>query len=360
MKLSDFDYDLPPELIAQSPPSERRAARMLVYDAERDEIEHRTVADIPEYLVADDLLVVNDTRVRRARLRARRPGGGKAEVLLVERAAVASSRWLALVRPASRLRPGLRLEFFGGAYATAVERERTAEGGVGPGWWIDLVLPRGVDEEEWIEAHGELPLPPYIARPDGSTAQDDDRYQTIYSRVPGAVAAPTAGLHLDAELLSTLETQGVRRAAVTLHVGPGTFRPVEVEDPKQHRMHAEQFVLPEATADAIEATRTRSARVVAVGTTSARTLEASSIGRGRVRAGAGSTDLFLYPGVDIDVVDVLLTNFHLPRSTLLMLVSALAGRDKMLELYRLAIEERYRFFSYGDAMLIIRPRRALP
>jgi S-adenosylmethionine:tRNA ribosyltransferase-isomerase len=356
LKTSDFDFELPPELIAQAPCPERRGARLLVHDPSRTGPVHATVAELGSFLRAGDLLVVNDTRVRRARIRGTRPGGGRVELLLVRRAPGPAACWAALARPASRLRPGMRIELPGGAHASALERERSPDGGVGPEWWFELDLPAGLGEEEWIESVGELPLPPYVRRPEGEHPEDAERYQTVYARNPGAVAAPTAGLHLDHELLAALEQLGVRRASVTLHVGPGTFRPVESEDPRDHPMHSEVFELPLETAQAVEDTRRAGGRVVAVGTTSARVLESRATAEGGVSPGQGETDLFLYPGRPVRVVDALLTNFHLPRSTLLMLVAALIGRERVLELYREAIERRYRFFSYGDAMLLISPR----
>ncbi|QDU69225.1 tRNA preQ1(34) S-adenosylmethionine ribosyltransferase-isomerase QueA [Engelhardtia mirabilis] len=352
MKASDFDYDLPAELIAQRPTAEREAARLLVHDVGRDATSHRTVADLPQLLESGDLLVVNDTRVRRARLAARRPGGGRAEVLLIEREAGARAIWRALVRPAARLRPGMELTVEGhGLRLVAVERARDHGGELAPEWLLELVAD-GEDEEAAIERAGSMPLPPYVER--AADEQDERRYQTVYARSLGAVAAPTAGLHLTEALLASMEASGVRRATVTLHVGPGTFRPVEVEDVERHPMHAERFELPVATARAIDEARARGGRVVAVGTTTVRVLESRATSAGGVEPGSGSTDLFLRPGRELRAVDAILTNFHLPRSTLLMLVAAFAGTERVLRLYREAVDERYRFYSYGDAMFLTR------
>ncbi|MEO0651214.1 MAG: tRNA preQ1(34) S-adenosylmethionine ribosyltransferase-isomerase QueA [Planctomycetota bacterium] len=356
MTLDDYDYDLPEELIAQQPAAERGDARLLVHAVREARTAHQQVRDLPRWLEPGDLVVFNDTRVRRARLEGRRPGGGRVELLLVERRVGVEPRWLAMARPASRLRPGMELALPANARAIALEREVGSDGQLGPGWWIELVLPPGIDEEDWIEAHGSLPLPPYVQRPDGERPDDGERYQTVFARERGAVAAPTAGLHFDRALIDRLSAGGVEFANVTLHVGPGTFRPVEVDDPRQHRMHSERFVLPAETAAAIDAARARGGRVVAIGTTSARTLESCHVGQGRVAAREGATELFLYPGIELEVVDALLTNFHLPRSTLLMLVSAFIGRERTLDLYREAVKRRYRFYSYGDAMLLIHPR----
>ncbi|HVS19649.1 MAG TPA: tRNA preQ1(34) S-adenosylmethionine ribosyltransferase-isomerase QueA, partial [Planctomycetota bacterium] len=309
--------------------------------------------ELAEVLEPGDLLGVNDTRVRSARLLGRRASGGAVELLLLEREP--GGRWRSLVKPAGRLGPGERLELEGGALAARlVERARGADGALAPEWW--LTLEGDGDPEALIERHGRMPLPPYILRARGETPDepgDRDAYQTVFARAPGAVAAPTAGLHFTPELLAALAARGVERAHVTLHVGLGTFQPVAVEDTDAHRMHSERYELSEATARAVEAARARGGRVVAVGTTSVRVLESCADDEGRLRPGSGDTALFLVPGARFRVVDALLTNFHLPRSTLLMLVSAFAGRERVLRLYAEAIERGYRFYSYGDAQLYL-------
>lgn len=366
MKPSDFDYELPPEQIAQHPCGQRDQARLLVHDVAADETAHRRVADLADYLEAGDLLVVNDTRVIPTRLFGRRRSGGRVELLLIE--PTGRGRWRALVNPARKLKPGELLPLEAGEReARMIERPLLEDGSPAMEWIVELV---GVaDEAETLallEEHGHVPLPPYIRRPgarsdepaaEAESAEDRERYQTIYAAHPGAVAAPTAGLHFTEDLFRRLEEKGVRRAALTLHVGPGTFRPVKTERIEEHRMHSERFVLPAAVCDAVAETRARGGRVVAVGTTSVRVLESRADDAGVLAAGAGSTDLFLRPGSRFRVVDALLTNFHLPRSSLLMLVSALAGRRRILGLYEEAVRREYRFFSYGDAMLLLGPER---
>jgi S-adenosylmethionine:tRNA ribosyltransferase-isomerase len=355
MQVSEFDYALPPERIAQRALEPRDSARLFVHDVARDASEHLQVRDLERVLRAPDLLVVNDTRVRSARLLGRRASGGAVELLLVERDA--AGRWRALARPGGRLKPGERVELEGGALvARMLERAVGDDGGA---WWLELADARatGLALDELIERHGRAPLPPYIARPRGDDSEretDRARYQTVFARELGAVAAPTAGLHFTPELLERLAARGVERASVTLHVGEGTFKPVTVDDTDQHVMHAERYTLPSATVAAVERCRARGGRVVAVGTTSVRVLESCADERGTLRAGEGSTRLFLVPGERFRVVDALLTNFHLPRSTLLMLVAAFAGRERVLRLYAEAIERGYRFYSYGDAMLLLR------
>lgn len=389
MNLSDFDYDLPEGSIAQRPVEPRDRARLLAFDRASAEREHLRVRDLTSKLRRGDLLVVNETRVLAARLRGRRPGGGAVDLLLIERrsteglesshrgspsieprgeastrsSAPGTERWRALVKPAAKLRPGMELDLEGGALlATAVERTRGADGSVGRGWWLDLRNGRGIEGDgavggpsvsELLEQHGRMPLPPYIRR-DGEEDPSADRahYQTLFARRPGAVAAPTAGLHFTEQLLEDLAAMGVERTAVTLHVGEGTFRSVECEDLDDHEMHREWFECPESAVAAVRACKERGGRVIAVGTTSVRTLESSVDGQGVLRAGSGETNLFLKPGSRFHVIDGMLTNFHLPKSTLLMLVSAFIGRETALDLYREAIDEGYRFFSYGDAMLL--------
>lgn len=370
MQLSDFDYDLPPERIAQEPAATRDAARLMVPGP--DGVEHRTVRDLPACLRPGDLVVVNDTRVRRARVFGRRATGGRVELFVLGREELPGRPWRALVNPARKLKPGevLVLETTDGAphpswRARALERlphdvERRDDGSPRPGpcWRLELFREGAHEAEDGplealFEELGQLPLPPYIHR-DGERPEDTERYQTVFAAKPGAVAAPTAGLHLTPELMAELEARGIEVARVTLHVGLGTFAPVEAERIADHVMHSEEWELPAETAQAVAACRARGGRVVAIGTTSVRVLETAAAGAGGVRAGRGATDIFITPGYRFRVVDVLLTNFHLPKSTLLMLVSALIGRERTLELYALAVREGYRFFSYGDAMLLER------
>ena len=356
MKLSDFDYHLPEERIAQAPLEPRDSARLFVHDIEGDRSEHLRVRDLEALLQPGDLLVVNDTKVRRARLVGARASGGAVEMLLLElRPDLA---WRALVRPAAKLREGERIELEGGRLV-AVVGPRGPEGGERT---VELIDPGSGERasEELVESVGRAPLPPYIRRPRGEDpAAERDRasYQTVFARELGAVAAPTAGLHFTPELLARLDARGVERTSVTLHVGEGTFKSVSVEDVSQHVMHSERYELSPATVAAVERCRARGGRVVAVGTTSVRVLESCAAATGRLVAGRGETRLFLVPGAPFHVVDVLMTNFHLPKSTLLMLVSAFAGRERMLRLYGEAVERGYRFFSYGDAMLLVRRAR---
>ncbi len=338
MLTDDFDYDLPDEAIAQRP-APRGTSRLLVLD-EAGDGRHRRVSDLPRLLRAGDLLVVNETRVIPARLYARRPTGGRVELLLVERHG--PTEWDALVKPGRRARPGTRLSLDD----LEVEVLAKSEDGRHRVRFSEPVEPH-------LERLGHVPLPPYVKRDDDPADRDD--YQTIFARNPGAIAAPTAGLHFTPDLLAELETAGVRRAAVTLHVGIGTFKPVTSRLVHEHRMERERYEIPKQTSRAIEETRAAGGRIVAVGTTVARTLEgAAAVHPRHLPEGDGSTDLFITPGFRFRVVDALLTNFHLPRSTLVMLVSALAGRERVLAAYREAIEEGYRFYSYGDAMLVER------
>jgi S-adenosylmethionine:tRNA ribosyltransferase-isomerase len=337
--LSDFEFELPPDLIAQVPAGERTASRLLHVDGMR-----RTdlaFTDLPSLLRAGDLVVFNDTRVLHARVFARKSTGGKVELML-ERIVADDEAW-AQVRASHAPKPGTELALPGGAAARVLARDgrffRLAFTGTGP-------LPA------WLEQHGAVPLPPYIGRPPAGA--DAARYQTVYARVPGAVAAPTAGLHFDDALLAVLAARGIERAFVTLHVGAGTFHPVQNDDLAQHRMHAEWYSLPPETVRALTAARARDARVVAVGTTTLRALESAARAEGGMRAGAAETSLFITPGDRFGVVDRLVTNFHLPRSTLLMLVSAFAGFDAIRAAYAHAIAARYRFYSYGDALLLER------
>ncbi|HEX6881991.1 MAG TPA: tRNA preQ1(34) S-adenosylmethionine ribosyltransferase-isomerase QueA [Planctomycetota bacterium] len=353
MRLSDFDYELPPERIAQAPVAVRDEARLLVHERGPGRTQHRRVRELGELLRAGDLLVLNDTRVLHARLFARRASGGRVELLLVEPSG-REGEWRALVHPARRLRAeeGLALEG-GSERVRLVARERTPEGAPAMEWRVRLedAAGRVLDPLEVMARAGHVPLPPYVTRPDAQT--DVERYQTVYARVPGAVAAPTAGLHFTPGLLADLAARGIERASVTLHVGPGTFQPVKSARVEEHVMHAERFELPPETAAAVRATRARGGRVVAVGTTVVRVLESSVEPGGEVRPGRGETRLFLVPGAEFRATDALLTNFHLPRSTLLMLVCAFAGRERVLGLYREALDQGYRFYSYGDAMLLL-------
>jgi S-adenosylmethionine:tRNA ribosyltransferase-isomerase len=367
MKLALFDYALPEERIAQEPAEPRDSARMLVLERGSGVVRHRFVRDLPDELAPGDLLVRNDTRVRRARLFARRASGGAVELLLLGPVEGSLPRkgdgplWRALVRPAGKLVPGEVLAVEGGALRARVHEREAPEPGADGGsrvWTLELRDPerpeRGV--EELLEAHGHPPLPPYIRRARGKDpreAGDLERYQTVYAEKPGAVAAPTAGLHFTAELFERLAARGVEHTSLTLHVGLGTFQPVTAEDTDQHHMHAEWFEVGPESVRAVERARARGGKVVAVGTTCVRALESAVGDTGALVARSGGTRLFLQPGHRFRTVDGLLTNFHLPRSTLLVLVSAFAGRERVLALYMDAIERGYRFYSYGDAMLIL-------
>ncbi len=342
MRRTDFAYELPPTLIAQAPLAERSASRLLCLDGATGDVADAVVADLPGRLRAGDLLVFNDTRVIPARVFGRKASGGRVE-LLVERL-LDDARLLALVRSSKSPKAGGELLLDGGVHATVVARHDDL---------FELQLPVGTDAVAWLEAVGHVPLPPYIERDD--TAADRERYQTVFADRPGAVAAPTAGLHFDPVLLERLAEAGVATARVTLHVGAGTFQPVRAEHVADHRMHAEWLEVPQATCDAVAAARARGGRVVAVGTTTVRSLETAA-GDGTLRPFVGETRLFITPGYAFRVVDLMVTNFHLPESTLLMLVCAFAGTDHVLAAYRHAVAARYRFFSYGDAMLVSRAR----
>ena len=340
MKLSDFDYELPPALIAQYPAGERGASRLLQLDGNSGELADRRFRDLPDLVQAGDVLVMNDTRVIKARLAGRKESGGQVEVL-VERV-LDHERVLAQVRASKTPRAGSRLLLAHGAMAEVLGRRDE---------FFELRFLECADVFALLERAGSVPLPPYITHV--ADAADDARYQTVYARTPGAVAAPTAGLHFDDAMLATLKAKGVQFAWITLHVGAGTFQPLRVEDPAEHRMHAEWYALPQATVDAIASARAAGGRVIAVGTTSLRALE-SAAAEGALRAGSAETRLFVVPGYRFRVVDRLITNFHLPRSTLMMLVSAFAGTDNIRRAYAHAVAKQYRFFSYGDAMLIER------
>ncbi|HTI46281.1 MAG TPA: tRNA preQ1(34) S-adenosylmethionine ribosyltransferase-isomerase QueA [Casimicrobiaceae bacterium] len=339
LSVSDFDYELPPELIAQTPAARRRDSRLL--HVTRDALRDLAFADLTTLVAPGDLMVFNDTRVLRARVHGRRDTGGRVELLL-ERVTAADEAWVQL-RASHPPRPGGTLELPGGVRATVLARDDR---------FFQLRFEGIADVVAWLERHGEVPLPPYITH--AGDASDSERYQTVYARHPGAVAAPTAGLHFDDELLAELSAHGVEQRFVTLHVGSGTFQPVQVEDVAMHRMHRERYCIPAETAAAVAQCRTRGNRVIAVGTTSLRALEAAADADGRVSSGDAETDLFIVPGYRFRAVDRLLTNFHLPRSTLLMLVSAFAGTERIRSAYAHAVAARYRFFSYGDAMLLER------
>ena len=335
--LGDFDFALPPELIAQHPAAERSASRLL--DGTGAQPVDRTFRDLPALLSPGDLLVFNDTKVVKARLYGEKPTGGKVE-LLIERV-LQGNEVVAHVKVSKKPPVGTALQMAGGFTATLLGRWPDDDGAL-------FRYALSADPYTLMEQHGHVPLPPYITHAD--SADDAQRYQTVFARHPGAVAAPTAALHFDEALLAALDARGVRRASVTLHVGAGTFQPVKTESIAEHRMHSERYAVPQATMDAIAACRQRGARVVAVGTTTVRTLE-SWAATGQA---AGDTAIFITPGFEWKVVDRLITNFHLPKSTLMMLVSALAGHAHVMALYRHAIAQEYRFFSYGDAMLLER------
>ena len=338
MHLSDFDYELPPELIAQHPAAERTGSRLLHLDGNTGSLRDLKFRDLVSLLDAGDVLVVNDTRVIKARLHGRKDTGGEVEVL-VERV-VDERRVLAQVRASKTPREGRFLILSGGVEAEVLGRE---------GEFFELRFAANVLDT--LAAHGEVPLPPYITH--AADQGDEGRYQTVYARVPGAVAAPTAGLHFDDALLAALQAKGVTRATLTLHVGAGTFQPVRTDDVSRHVMHSEWYRVPQETVDAIARAKAAGGRVVAVGTTALRALEAAAAG-GELVAGTGETRLFIVPGYRFRVVERLVTNFHLPRSTLMMLVSAFGGTEAIRRAYAHAVAQRYRFFSYGDAMLIER------
>ncbi len=344
MRVDDFDFELPESAIASRPCEPRDAARLLVLERSTGQLADHVFRDLPELLAPGDLLVLNDTRVQPWRLRGQRTTGGRIDLLIVERQGEIARGY---VKPARRLRPGEAIALEGGAVTLVLRAD------LGGGQFEFTLHSAEGSLDAALERVGRAPLPPYVAR-DGSedVAADRARYQTVYAARPAAIAAPTAGLHFTPALLERLAARGVERAIVTLHVGVGTFAPLRVDEVEAHRMHHETYELPEATAAAVRRTRARGGRVVAVGTTSARVLETCATAERLVCAGAGSTDLFLYPGRDLRVVDALITNFHLPRSTLLMLVAAFAGRRAVLAAYRAALARGYRFYSFGDAMLI--------
>lgn len=339
MKKSDFYFDLPEELIAQMPIQQRDHSRLLILDKNSGDVEHRHFFDLPSYLRAGDCLVLNDSRVLPARLIGARASGGSVELVLLRD--LGDGRWECLSRPGRKTKPGTEL-FFGGDKLRATV-ESVAEGGNR----IVKFHYKGVFLEI-LESLGKMPLPPYIK----AELSDPERYQTVYSRELGSAAAPTAGLHFTKELLRQLEEKGVKVCYVTLHVGLGTFRPVKEDEIEQHEMHSEFCIVPKETADIVNETKRNGGRVIAVGTTSCRTLESFTDERGCLQECSGWTDIFIYPGYKFKCIDALVTNFHLPESTLIMLVSALAGRENVLSAYKTAVDEKYRFFSFGDAMFI--------
>ncbi|MBC7345939.1 MAG: tRNA preQ1(34) S-adenosylmethionine ribosyltransferase-isomerase QueA [Clostridia bacterium] len=342
METGLFDYELPPELIAQKPREPRDSSRLMVVHRQSGRIEHRQFRDLPAYLSRPDVMVLNNTKVIPARLRGRRESGGPVELLLLRRhGSKGDFCWEALVRPARRVSVGSRL-CFGDGELEAVVREEMPEGKRLVEFWAAGPV------EEAVRRLGTTPLPPYIREP-----APLERYQTVYARHEGSVAAPTAGLHFSPELLQALRRRGITFATLVLHVGPGTFRPVRVEAVEDHRMEGEYYRLSAANAAKINRARDEGGRVVAVGTTVVRALETIADDDGRLKGCRGWTELFIYPGYRFRTVDVLVTNFHLPRSTLLMLVCAFAGRELILEAYRVAVAARYRFYSFGDAMLIL-------
>ena len=336
MRIEEFDYDLPPDLIAQFPATQRSASRLLHLDGATGSYTEHIFADLPALLCSGDLLIFNETKVIKARLHGVRESGGQVEAL-IERI-VSPRRALAMLKSSHTPKPGQKIQFGDNAVATMIDRQGEF-----------FLLEFAADVNGILERLGEVPLPPYIER--RAEGDDEARYQTVYARVPGAVAATTAGLHFDEELLKTLGDSGVRFAYATLHVGAGTFQPVRVEDVERHVMHGERYEIPVDTAQAVTETRANGGRIIAVGTSSLRALE-SAAPSGKLIPGSGETHLFIRPGYRFRITDRLLTNFHLPRSTLLMLVCAFAGTEHVRRAYRHAVESGYRFFSYGDAMLI--------
>ena len=339
-RTADYDFELPPELIAQTPAARRDESRLMVLDRKAGTIAHHTFSDFPGFLSAGDALVLNSSKVIRARLLGTRDSGAPAEVMLIK--SLGGGRYEAMVHPGGKLKPGRRISV---SPQLDVEILETTERRT-----RIVQLRSELPFDEAIERFGHIPLPPYIRRSDETA--DADRYQTVYAREPGSVAAPTAGLHFTPELLESIRGRGVSVADVVLHVGAGTFKPVEVEDPSQHLMHEEWYSIPAAAAETLNATRDRGGKITAVGTTAVRTLESAAPG-GRFTAASGETAIFIRPGYEFKAVDRLLTNFHLPRSTLLMLVAAFAGYDLVMKAYEVAIADRYRFYSYGDAMLVL-------
>ncbi len=342
MKTSSFSFDLPDHLVAQAPPDVRGSSRLMVVSRNSDSgfVRHETVQNLPDLIPPDTLMVFNDTKVRKARLFAVNPDtGGRGEFLFLKQ--ISTSEWDCLVDRAKKKRTGQKWVFpddvTGRIIRESAENRKILR--------FDLPLP-----EEWFERHGHMPLPPYIRRPDGPN--DSRSYQTVYAREIGSAAAPTAGLHFTAEILDALKDRGIRLAWISLKVGPGTFAPIRSETVPGHTMHTEEYNVPQESALAVNNAKAEGRMILAVGTTSVRTLESAWNGEG-IETGHGTTDIFIYPGYRFNIVDSMFTNFHTPRSSLLVLVSAFAGRERILEAYRRAVEEEYRFFSYGDAMLIV-------
>ncbi len=342
MKLTEYDFDLPQELIAQQPLAERSASRLLLLNREKEQIAHKHFDSLPELLREGDLLVRNETRVLPARLLGKKQSGGQVEALLIRQVDPLQNIWRCLTRSSKPVRVGALLEFpeeiCGEVVAAEEDGQRLIRFNC-PGEFFAV-----------LERAGHMPLPPYIRREDHDF--DKDRYQTVFANNPGAVAAPTAGLHFTEETFAALADRNIDVCGITLHVGPGTFLPVRTENLREHRMHSEIYEIPQTTAEQINAARADGRRIVALGTTVTRTLEHAVDGQGLLQAGQGETDLFILPGFRFRMVDALITNFHLPKSTLLVLVSAFAGRDFILQAYREAVDHSYRFFSYGDCMLI--------
>lgn len=341
MKTSDFFYELPEELIAQNPLEDRTASRLLVLDRKTDKLEHKIFSDVIDYLNPGDCLVINNTRVIPARLIGEKEGtGGKVEILLLKRRE--NDIWESLVKPGKKLRPGARVTFGDGRLKAEI-LEIAEEGNRLVKFYYEGIF------EEILDSLGEMPLPPYITH----KLEDKEMYQTVYAKFDGSAAAPTAGLHFTTELLEKIKHKGVRIASITLHVGLGTFRPVKVEDVNNHHMHTEWYEVNKEAADIINETKKNGGRVICVGTTSCRTIESVADENGLMSAKTGETDIFIYPGYKFKVMDGLITNFHLPESTLVMLVSAFAGKERVLSAYETAVKERYRFFSFGDAMILV-------
>lgn len=341
MKTSDFFYELPEELIAQDPLEDRTASRLLVLDRKEDKLEHKIFSDVVDYLSPGDCLVINNTRVIPARLIGEKEGtGGKVEILLLKR--LKNDIWETLVKPGKKLRPGARV-IFGDGRLKAEIMEIAEEGNRLVKFYYEGIF------EEILDSLGEMPLPPYITH----KLEDKEMYQTVYAKFNGSAAAPTAGLHFTNELLEEIRQKGIKIASVTLHVGLGTFRPVKVEDVNNHHMHTEWYEVNKEAADIINETKKNGGRVICVGTTSCRTIESVADENGMMSAKTGETDIFIYPGYKFKVMDGLITNFHLPESTLVMLVSAFAGKERVLSAYETAVKEKYRFFSFGDAMILL-------
>ncbi len=339
MKTSDFYYDLPGELIAQTPLKDRSSSRLMVVDKNTGDIEHKHFYDIVDYLNEGDTLILNDTKVLPARLYGEKEGtGGAIEFLLLHKHSL--DTWEVILRPGKKAKPGARFVFGNGELRAEVI-DVVNEGNRLVKFEYDGVF------EEVLDRLGEMPIPPYITQ----KLEDKDRYQTVYAKNPGSAAAPTAGLHFTPELMQKIKDKGINIGFVTLHVGLGTFRPVKVEDVNEHKMHSEFYILPKITADLINDTKRKGKRVISVGTTATRVLETAGL-TGEIKEMTGWTDIFIYPGKKLNVIDALITNFHLPESTLIMLVSAFAGKENILNAYNVAVMEKYRFFSFGDAMFI--------